>query len=72
MRLLIYKYFPRFMVGLCQLKVEPDGRTRYRLLAGDVELRITHRTLLAETAFFNCFGKVLFPRIIKAYKPIPR
>ena len=62
----IYMYFPRFMEGYCILV--PKGKD-----AGFYILTPVHnRTLLAEdyltyTKFFNLFGRVIRPTIVRAY-----
>jgi hypothetical protein len=69
MRLLIFKYFPRFMVGMCAMRINKWGEVKLRLVVGSVHITPTTDFKLAEVEFLNLFGFVLFPRIINIYTP---
>lgn len=57
-----YRYFPRFMTGICLVSFTTNG-TRFRLLTGKVIYPKYQSNFIAEVHFLNVFGSVLFPTI---------
>jgi len=62
----LYRYTPRFTTGYCLLTVKGQYRY-YRILVPGERVVLTKDQYLTEVRYFNWFGEVLEPTIIKAY-----